>query len=174
MHAPFRQGKLGQVHEIEIDRAIDLPMGSIIASANRMGNGFKVIGCDFGFNRSRGILIKASHGIVKDNRIEACWGEAVKVSPEYWWLESGSSNDVAITGNTITNCLGKGIAVYAIAGKGGMAPTGAHNNIVIENNTITDVEDLHIWVSSTKGLTLKDNTYDTTKLKLENCQDVKR
>ena len=73
-----------------------------------------------------------------------------------------------------SNCLGKGIAVYAIAGKGGMAPTGAHNNIVIENNTITDVEDLHIWVSSTKGLTLKDNTYDTTKLKLENCQDVKR
>jgi hypothetical protein len=174
MHPSSKQGKLGQVHEIEIDRAIDLPMGSIIASANRMGNGFKVIGCDFGFNRSRGILIKASHGIVKDNRIEACWGEAVKVSPEYWWLESGSSNDVAITGNTITNCLGKGIAVYAIAGKGGMAPTGAHNNIVIENNTITDVEDLHIWVSSTKGLTLKDNTYDTTKLKLENCQDVKR
>jgi hypothetical protein len=45
---------------------------------------------------------------------------------------------------------------------------------VIENNTITDVEDLHIWVSSTEGLTLRDNTYDTTRLKLENCQDVKR
>ena len=174
MHAPFRQGKLGKIHEVRIDRAVDLQMGSVIAAANRMGNGFKIIGCQFGFNRSRGILIKASNGIVKNNRIEGCRGEAIKVAPEYWWLESGSSNNVKITGNTISNCSGKGIAVYATAGKGGTAPAGAHNNIAIENNTITNVKDLHIWVTSTRGLVLKGNKYDPAKRKLEQCQDVEK
>jgi hypothetical protein len=92
------------------------------------------------------------------------------VAPEYWWLESGSSNDVEITGNTIRNCFGKGIAVYAIAGQGGMAPAGAHNNIVINNNTIMDVEDLHVWVTSTKGLVLKGNKVAPGKIKLEKCE----
>ncbi len=174
MHAPFKQGRLGKIHEIDIDRAVDLPTGSVIGSANRMGNGFRVIGCDFGFNRSRGILIKASGGIVKGNTLEGCRGEAIKVSPEYWWLESGSSNNVRIVGNTIKNCRGKGIAVYAVAGKGGMAPAGAHNDIVIENNIITNTGDPHIWVTSTRGLVLRGNRYDANKLELEKCENVQK
>lgn len=174
MHAPFRQGKLGRIHEVRIDRAVDLPVGSVIGAANRMGSGFRVIGCDFGFNRSRGILIKASNGIVKDNRLEGCWGEAVKIAPEYWWLESGSSSNVKILGNTIKNCFGKGIAVYAVAGKGGTAPAGAHNDIVIENNTITNTGAPHIWVTSTRGLVLRGNRYDRGALKIEKCEDIQR
>jgi len=172
MHAPVRQGKINRIFEVVIDREIDLPMGSIICAANRIGNGFRVIGCDFGFNRSRGILIKASHGEVRDNKLEGCWGEAIKVAPEYWWLEAGSSNDVRIVGNQISSCLGKGIAVYAIAGKGGIAPAGAHNDIVIEGNTITNTADTHIWVTSTKGLVLRNNTYDREKAKFEQCDNT--
>lgn len=174
MHEPFRKGELGRIFEIKIDDAVDLPMGSVVAAANRMGNGFKVIGCDFGFNRSRGVLIKASHGVVKDNRIEGSWGEAVKIAPEYWWLESGSSNDVKVVGNTIINCMGKGIAVYAIPGEGGIAPAGAHNDIVIENNIIKKTEGDHLWITSTKGLVLRNNKCVKSKSKLENCEDVRR
>ena len=92
-----------------LDRAVDIPMGGVICAANRVGNGFLVRGCTFGFNRSRGILIKASHGQVVDNRMEGCRMSAVLVTPEYRWLEAGSSNDVQIINNSIVAC--RGIAI---------------------------------------------------------------
>jgi hypothetical protein len=174
MHAPFKRGEIDRIFEVVIDRPVDLPRGSIICAANRIGNGFKVVDCDFGFNRSRGILIKASHGEVRGNTLEGCQGQAIKVAPEFWWLEAGSSNDVKIAGNIIRNCAGDGIAVYAIAGKGGMAPAGAHNDIVITGNVIENVAKRHIYVTSTKGLTLQRNTCDAEKVELETCQDVTR
>jgi hypothetical protein len=174
MHKPFKEGSLRQIYDIVIDRPVDLARGSIIAAANRIGNGFKVTGCDFGFNRSRGILIKASHGEVSNNRLVGCVGEAIKVAPEFWWLEAGSSSDVRITGNVIQQCDGMGIAVYALAGAGGLAPAGAHSDIVIEGNRLLDVAGREIWVTSTRGLTLRDNDFGDTEpdIKLEQCQEV--
>ncbi|NQV33745.1 MAG: right-handed parallel beta-helix repeat-containing protein [Phycisphaeraceae bacterium] len=176
MHQPFREGSLRQIYEVVIDRPADLAQGSVIAAANRIGNGFKVTQCDFGFNRSRGILIKASHGEVSNNRLEGCVEEAIKVAPEFWWLEAGSSNDVRIIGNSIQHCGGMGIAVYAEAGAGGMAPAGAHNNIVIEGNLLRDVAGREIWVTSTRGLTLRNNDFGDTEpdIKLEHCEAVSR
>ena len=46
--------------KLTLDRAQGLPAGSAVCSGKRVGNGFVVRGCDFGYNRSRGILIKAS------------------------------------------------------------------------------------------------------------------
>ncbi len=174
MHKPFTEGTLRQIYEVVIDRPVELAQGSIIASANRIGNGFKVTGCDFGFNRSRGILIKASYGEVSDNLLVGCVEEAIKVAPEFWWLEAGSSNDVHITGNTIQHCDGMGIAVYALAGAGGLAPAGAHNDIVIEGNQLLDVAGCEIRVTSTRGLILRDNDFGDTEpdIKLEHCEDV--
>jgi hypothetical protein len=174
MHKPFTEGSLRQIYDIVLDRPVDLVQGSVIAAANRMGNGFKVMGCDFGFNRSRGILIKASHGEVSNNRLVGCVEEAIKVAPEFWWLEAGSSNDVRITGNTIERCDGMGIAVYAQAGAGGLAPAGAHNHIVIEGNRLRDVGARDIWVTSTRGLVLRDNDFGDAEpdIKLEHCEDV--
>ena len=64
---------------VTMDGRLSLPMGSLIAAVNRMGNGFLVQGCDFGYNRSRGILIKASHGQVLNNTITHGWMAAVLV-----------------------------------------------------------------------------------------------
>lgn len=174
MHKPFTEGSLRRIYEVVIDRPVELVRGSIIAAANRIGNGFKVAGCDFGFNRSRGILIKASHGEVSGNTIEGCVEEAIKVSPEYWWLEAGSSNNVLITGNNIRNCEGMGIAVYALAGAGGLAPAGAHNDIVIRDNRLRNVAGREIWVTSTRGLILRDNDFGESEpdIKLEDCERV--
>jgi hypothetical protein len=174
MHKPFREGALTQIYEVIVDRPIELSRGSIIAAANRIGNGFKVASCDFGFNRSRGILIKASHGEVIGNTLDGCHEEAIKVAPEYWWLEAGSSNDVRIADNLIRHCYGRGIAVYALAGSGGVAPAGAHNDILIEGNQFIDTTGPEIWVTSTRGLVLRDNQLDRTEseVKLEDCENV--
>ena len=120
-----------------------------------MGSGFKVIGCRFGYNRSRGILIKASHGEVSGNQLEECWGEAIKVAPEYYWLESGSSDDVTIAENSIRGCHDAAIAVYAHAGSGEVAPAGVHNRIRITNNRIELARCRELWLPRPAGCCCK-------------------
>ena len=175
MDVGLKRGASKNVYELVVDNSVDLPMGSVIAAANKMGNGFKVSECDFGYNRSRGILIKASDGTVSKNQIVGSWGESIKISPEYWWLESGSSNNIRVIGNTIGDCGGDGIAIYANAGSGEIAPAGAHNKIVVSGNTITNVKHIDIRVTSTKGLLLRSNSFgdETPNVKLEKCTQVK-
>jgi hypothetical protein len=98
-----------------------LALGGGICAADRIGNGSSVPNCNFGFNRSRGILIKAIRGEIPGNRMEDCWMPAIHVSPEYRWLEAGTSNDLPIAGNTITACHGVPIRIEAIGGNGDIA-----------------------------------------------------
>lgn len=174
MDEGLKRGASRNIYEVIISRPINLPCGSIIAAANRMGSGFKVSGCEFGYNRSRGILIKGSHGTVSNNKIIGTWEEAVKVSPEYWWLESGSSDNVTITKNVIQDGKGIGIGIYAYAGDGRIALSGVHNNIVISGNTITNMQGMHIWVTSTQGLLLNNNEFgnETPDIRIEKCRNI--
>ena len=94
---------LKKAYRLKLDRLISLPRGSVVISTSHMGNGFVIRGCDFGFIRSRAILIKASDGVIADNRIAACWGPAIKVSPEYFWLEGGCACRLKITGNRFSD-----------------------------------------------------------------------
>jgi parallel beta-helix repeat protein len=156
------KGALTRAFTITLDREVNIPMGGVICSANRIGNGFAVKGCTFGFNRSRGILITASHGEVSGNRMEGCEMSAILVAPEYWWLEAGSSSDLRITGNTITACRGIPICIEANAGNGDTAPAGAHSNISITGNVVSNCPARGILVTSTRGLRMENNTLELT------------
>lgn len=146
---------------IEVDRSIDLPLGSVIASANRLGNGFEVIGCTAGPNRSRGIIAKASNGTISNNQLISNWGMAIKCSPEHQWLEAGSGNNLIITDNVVKDCHDVAIAVYAKGGNGNTGSAGAHHNINISNNQISQSLNPGIGVTSTTGLILMDNTIES-------------
>lgn len=142
---------------VTLDRPAEAPRGCLIGAANRMGSGFRVVGCHFGFNRSRGILIKASRGLISGNSLEGCWGAAIKVSPEWFWLESGSSDDLTIEKNRLTNCKNAAIAVYGNGARSEFPPAGLHNRIRIAGNTIEHSPMPGIIVTSTRDLTLSDN-----------------
>ncbi|MGC8886166.1 MAG: right-handed parallel beta-helix repeat-containing protein [Verrucomicrobiia bacterium] len=151
------RGALNKAFIITLDRELNLLRGSVICSANRVGNGFVVKNCEFGYNRSRGILIKASNGEVVGNKLEGCKMSAILVAPEYWWLEAGSSCNLKIANNTIKACGGIPICIEAIAGNGNIAPAGAHKDIEIADNVISECYAPGILVCSTIGLHLKDN-----------------
>ena len=172
-----RHNALTTAFRVIIDRSVSLPMGSLICSANRVGNGFKVIDCEFGFNRSRGILVKASKGEIRGNRLENCWMEAIKLAPEYWWLEAGSGIDVVIRNNTITNCRSRSIDVSSGSGSGQISPAGAHRDITIVDNRIENSPAPQILVTSTDGLVITDNTIHQPEdpvLKIEQAVRLKR
>jgi parallel beta-helix repeat protein len=154
------RGALTKAFTLTLDREVNIPMGGVICSARRIGNGFAVKNCNFGFNRSRGILIKASHGEVSGNRIEGAEMSAILVAPEYWWLEAGSSSDLRISGNTIIACKGIPICIEATAGNGDIAPAGAHRNLAITGNTVTNCLAPGILICSTRGLRLENNALE--------------
>jgi parallel beta-helix repeat protein len=155
-----RGGSLTRAFAVILDREVAMPRGSLIGSANRVGNGFAVKNCVFGWNRSRGILVKGSHGEVSGNRIENSWMSAILVAPEYWWLEAGSSRDLVISNNTITGCKHISIRVEAAGGDGEFAPAGAHQNVKIIGNTISQSAMPGILVTSTSQLTINENSFD--------------
>jgi hypothetical protein len=152
-------GALSQGYDVELDHAIDLPRGSVIASTRRLGNGFVIDRCTFGFNRSRGILIKASQGTISGCMLEGSQEVGILVAPEWWWLESGSASDLVITGNTIVNCPTPGIVVKAIGGNGRVGPAGGHRNIRIAGNRFENVAFPCILCTSTEGLEIADNRF---------------
>lgn len=147
-------------YTVTIEGQVDMPLGSLIASSNRLGNGFIIQDCTIGPNRSRGILVKASHGSIINNHLVDNWIKGIKVAPEYYWLEAGSSNDIIIAGNTITGSRDAAIAVYAEGGDGNTAPAGAHHGIQITANHISHSTNPAIAVTSTAGLTLFQNVIE--------------
>lgn len=169
-------------YRVTLDRPVALPMGSLIAAANRLGSGFLVKGCNFGYNRSRGVLIKASHGQVLDNTITHSWMAGVLVSPEFWWMEAGSASDVTIAGNKIIDCRQTAIQVVAPGGDGKPLMSGAHHDITISNNIISNSIWPNIRVTSSSKLTVRNNQLTpasevrnagkTKPISIENCSQV--
>ncbi|MCX6939078.1 MAG: right-handed parallel beta-helix repeat-containing protein [Verrucomicrobia bacterium] len=166
---------------VTLDRNVDLPRGSAIASTEHMGNGFLVQNCKFGPNRSRGILIKASHGSVTGNTLTGNVEAAILLAPEWWWLESGSASHVLINNNIISECGQPAIRIIAQAGKNGApGPAGAHSNISIRGNQILSAKLPYIEVTSTNLLNIDNNKFPkesgvddlTGAIKLTNCKNI--
>ena len=155
-----QDGMLTHGYEVVLDRPVDLEMGSVIGSRDRVGSGFQIIDCVMEYNRSRGVIVKASDGEIRGNRFAGNWGEAILVSPNFWWLESGSSENLLIQDNTITDPIGIPIGVYAFSPRGEPLPPGALRHITIRDNVIRDSPRPGIYVTSTTGLVLQGNTIE--------------
>jgi hypothetical protein len=177
MRTDLLEGKV-DFYTLTLDRDISLQPGSAVCCPLRLGHGFAVKDCDFGDNRSRGVLIKASKGEVSGNRITNSRMAAVLVSPEFWWMEAGMSSDVVIRDNFIKGSLQTPIQIHARGGNRRILPAGALRNISILNNRIEDCAWPLIHVTSTSGLTIKDSILPEAAGKsgnailLENCEDT--
>jgi hypothetical protein len=145
------------VWSVVLDRPANLPIGSVLCATNRIGSGFVVKDCTFGPNRSRGILIKGSQGEVTGNTLIDNWGPAILITPEWWWLEAGCSDDVVVSGNKIAGCRDTAIHITAGGGNGKPAPAGAHNRIAVLDNTIQGGRFPSILVTSTDTGTIARN-----------------
>jgi len=120
----------------ELDADCALPPGSVIISNRRMGNGFRIRNCTMGHNRARGLLIKASDGVIENNLIEGVEGWAVQISPEYEWMEGGYSRNIPIRGNTF-RANGGSVHIAGSSGARKPLPPDPNRNIVLTDNTVS-------------------------------------
>lgn len=152
---------------IELDKEVAAESGARASSKDRMGNGFIVRGNTVREHRARGILIKASNGVIENNTVSYNTHAAIVLAPEFTWMESDFSSNVKIIGNKINgtgsepaNAARSQAGAISVVGEGwdrALAPAGSHENILIENNEITGCRGPGIIVTSTRGLTIIGN-----------------
>lgn len=145
------KSRLRNAFIVELDRDVDMSAGGVIASMKRKGNGFVVRNCTFGNIRSRGILIKASEGEVSNNYLVNTHMEAIKIAPEYHWLESGFSRNVVVKNNRILNPLRRAILIAGI----GKYP--GHENLQVVENVIQTSVLPAIQIDSVRKGKVSDN-----------------
>jgi hypothetical protein len=148
---------------------VGIALGDYVYSENRIGAGFKITNCTVGHNAGRGLLIKSSNGLIKNNLVEGTQLGGIVLAPEISWCEAGHSNNVQIIGNTVRNCVfasshagmtqPAAITVINLNGANQISPNGAHNNITIMDNVIDNCPRPGIVVTSTKGLNYYNNTF---------------
>jgi len=163
---------------LELDADRDLPPGSAIISRRRMGSGFRIRNCVMGHNRARGLLIKASDGVIESNVLERVEGPAVQISPEYEWMEGGCSRNIAVRNNSFRD-NGGGVLVAGNNGARNPLPADAHRDVAITGNRISGSV-TGITVVGCTGLDVRGNEIVLPKnpkaraINLKNVSDVRQ
>lgn len=173
----YTRDRFHTVYEVELDREVPMPTGSVIMSNSACGNGFLVRGCTFGHTRGRAVLVKAS-GRIENCTSENTEGSPVAVSTEYEWMSGGCASNVEIIGNRLAGKNTDGIFVAGSAPLCRVFPENAHKNIRIADNVIT-AKRYGILLQGTTGaeITGNDITFgdpcSNDGICMENIADVK-
>jgi len=154
----LRPGICRDAYRVELDRDVQIDDYAAICAVNRIGNGFKVINNVLGHNRSRGILTKASNGIISGNIIEDTGLESLKLTPDiYDWLEAAYYENLIVTNNTIRN--GKFSTHFGSGPPAQILIGGCRNGLVFSGNTIEYNGDLAMIVSDLDGGIFRNNSF---------------
>ena len=158
--------------QVSLDRKCGAPAAAKASNPNHNGAGFKILNCTLGNCRSRGILVKADNGLIRDCTISGCGMSAISIGPEYWWGEADYSKNVVVTGNTLRNNVlnGSAAGVIFVHGDGAMG----NGNLAITDNTFErNYGQIAIHAEDTDGITITHNQFETSPLVLSNrCRTV--
>jgi hypothetical protein len=69
--------------ELPLDRPSGAPAESKASNPRCNGAGFKILNCTLGNTRSRGILVKADHGLIEGNTISGYGMSAMGIEREF-------------------------------------------------------------------------------------------
>lgn len=138
--------------------------------ANRAGDssGFVVSHCTIENTRARGILIKASNGVVRNNYIFNTILPGIQVRPESEiWMEGDFAENVSIEDNELRRCaIGRnnGNAPINVTATGfeNWTPGSGHLNIAIVRNRIFNAPSVSIFVQYADNVTLRSNRFTTS------------
>lgn len=170
---PDRLAALSSFYEISLSISYAFKPGDLIDNPKRSGSGFVVANNVISNHRARGILIKASDGVITNNVIDGSSISGIVLSPEPWpWIESGASSNVLIRGNWIKNCGWEHDNTYSgqagtitIACRGSVsnevyAPQGVQQDIEIIANRIENCPGVNLLVTSTRGILIASNQFN--------------
>jgi hypothetical protein len=151
--------------ELTLDRPSGAPVESKASNPRHNGTGFKILNCTLGNTRSRGILIKADHGLIEGNTISGCGMSAISIGPEYYWGEADYARHVTVRGNKLSeNVLnGSTAGTFFLHGDGAIG----NADITISDNFFDrNYGQTAIHVAFTDGMRIATNRFTTSPLPL--------
>ena len=161
------------VYDITLDKALAFKVGDHITSLDRIGDGTVVKNSTFGYNRARGIVVKAPNAVIENNKITGNNMPAIVAAAELLWCESGFPVNMVIRNNTITNVgiaadmlhtdkidmLGSIIVTISPPNNiTGFAYNSPIKNVTIEGNVINGTGIWGIFALYCDGLKIRNNT----------------
>ncbi|MET0394397.1 MAG: hypothetical protein ABW019_14720 [Chitinophagaceae bacterium] len=152
----------------QLDRPVTVPAGCIVFSPDHQGNGFRILNNVIRNKRARGILVNASHGMVKGNTISGVQMAAIAFCPDYRWMEPGYSDHISIRNNRISHCNFNpteplnpqaGVISVSAASVDGRSIGQAivHRHISIRGNRLTGCSGIQVLVTSSTGINVHRN-----------------
>ncbi|MBO9564018.1 MAG: hypothetical protein J7621_14640 [Niastella sp.] len=151
---------------IYVDTLPTMDTGDIVYNYTHTGRGFVIRNNKVGYNRSRGILIKSSNGLVHNNEITGTAMNGLLVAPEIHWMGGGFANNVEICHNLFFECMfektNQGmppgvLSVFYVNGLAQVPAAGAFSNINIHDNTIQKSPYPAIVYTSVNGIQTSSN-----------------
>ena len=129
----------------------------------RLGSGFQVLNTHTTGNRGRGIITKASNGLIQNNTFEGVSYGAITMGPEFSsWGEAGYVHNLALKDNVVRDCnyLNKAGSAVQLHGDGGPQaknlPTGMNSNITIDGLVIDGVSSSNLLLEATNKLSIRN------------------
>ncbi|MDR3708483.1 MAG: right-handed parallel beta-helix repeat-containing protein [Capsulimonadaceae bacterium] len=153
---------------ITLDRPVPAQLGWMLADTDVCGSGFVIRGCTIRNARARGMLIKASDGLIENCTIEGTTSGGIVLAPEMKsWNEADFSKNILIRNNTIRHCglymhndnFEQSAMTIGNEQDGHFTPSPGHANIRIEHNKFIDNPGPNILITSASNVTIKDNEF---------------
>ena len=168
-----RRRRANNRFKLFLDKPMKDCVGGVVYSLDMGGAGFVIKDNVMGYTRARGILVKASDGIISGNTVIGCELSGIILSPELSWMEAGFSDNVQIVDNTIIDCMfanssygieqAAPISVVAINWQEEIVPPGGFKNIIIKNNTIKNTPVPAMIIASVEGGIVENNKIEISK-----------
>ena len=156
----------GLLFEYELDSPVTLQDADASMNLNLCGRGFAIRHCEFRAFRYRGLLLRSMDGVVENNRIFAVGHDGMALESDLF-SEGPYARNIRISNNVVEKTgmipfmeSGRGISVWsnARALKTDTHSLRLNRDIVIENNSISDVTRDGIYLRNTDGIILRNNT----------------
>lgn len=165
----FERGGHPVLLKIDFDQPVSAMVSGTAVNTSALGNGFVVRNCIIRNHRARGILIKASDGLIENCLVEGSTIDGIVLAPETrYWPEADYARHVLIRNNTIRN-----VGIWRLEGhfeagaltlaewrrgKYISSPQG-HQDITIEHNTFEDNAGVNVLISSAENIVIRDNRF---------------
>ena len=152
--------------QLTLDGPMNAAPGDVVSSLDATGDGYVLRGNTILDHRARGLLLKASDGLVENNRIDGSSISGLTMQPELWWGEGNYARNVTIRGNTFAHCgtattgpWNEQAGVLTLHGTGDSPVARGHRNITIENNLFVDNDGVNVVLDGIEDAIFRNNKF---------------
>ena len=169
-YAVFRNRAAAKYVELTLDRETPAAPAWLLVNQDELGSGYVIRDCHIRNTFARGVIAKASDGLIEGCTIESTARAAIEFNTETGiWSEADYAHDVLVRNNTFRHVsLNRktgflrhpgAVTIFAYKDHGYVVAPGGHRNIVLENNRFEDNDGVNVLVCSAEHVTLRGNQF---------------